>query len=117
VTWFGTHRIAFEEVSVLNVKQGTILRLQCTHTSGDDVVDLTGVTVTSAARLESSAGESELHELTATLTDAASGVFELEADTTEWTRGRFKVDVKFAASGSRYWSETFHVSLAEPVTP
>lgn len=102
---------------MLKVKRGTILRLRCTHTSGDAVVDLTGVTLTSAARLESSDGESELHELDVTVTDAAAGRFELEADTTEWTRGRFKVDVKFVAGGWRYWSETFEISLAEPVTP
>lgn len=102
---------------MLKVKRGTILRLQCTHTSGDDVVDLTGVTITSAARLESSDGASELHELDVAVSDAAGGAFELEADTTEWSKGRFAVDVRFEASGSRYWSETFHVSLAEPVTP
>lgn len=102
---------------MLKVKRGTILRLQCTHESGDTVVDLTGVTVTSAARLERSDGEAELHELDVTVTDAAEGAFSLEADTTVWTRGRFAVDVRFEASGSRYWSETFHVSLAEPVTP
>lgn len=102
---------------MLKVKRGTILRLRCTHTSGDAVVDLTGVTITSAARLESSDGESELHELDVTVTDAAEGAFELEADTETWTKGRYAVDVRFEASGARYWSETFHVSLAERVTP
>lgn len=99
------------------VKKGTILRLSCTHESGDEVVDLTGVTVTSAARLERSDGESELHEFDVTVTDATEGAFMLTADSTTWTKGRYGIDVKFAAAGSRYWSETFHISLSDSVTP
>lgn len=98
------------------VKRGTILRLQCTHEHGGSVVDLTGVTITSASRLESS-GESETHELEASVTDATSGRFTLQADTTTWSKGRHAIDVKYAGSGSRYWSETFHISVIEPVTP
>jgi hypothetical protein len=98
----------------LRAKRGSIVRLECTHTSGGSPVNLTGVTVTCSARRTPGSTPATLDVV---VTNAAQGRFSLEADTSGWAAGRWSADVKFAAAGSRYWTETFVLEIVEPITP
>jgi hypothetical protein len=97
----------------IRVKRGTTLSLACQHRLSGTAVDLTGYTVSSQAKRGGTS-----NAFTVTLADQTTdpGEFTLSADTTTWTAGDWRVDVRFVDGSERYYSETFDVAIVEPVT-
>lgn len=100
----------------LRLKRGSTLRLHCVHSLGGVEVDLTGYTVTAAAKR----GRGEPIALTVTVDPDQStnpGVFVATADTEEWPTGNYAIDMGFDGPSTRYYSESFELELLERVTP
>lgn len=99
----------------LQLKRGSTLRLHCTHSLGGVEVDLTGYTITATAK---GRGDTSFALTVAIDADqvANPGEFTLSAATALWDAGKYSIDVRFAASGNVYYSDTFLLSIVEPVT-
>lgn len=98
----------------IRIKRGAALRLQMQFQ--DDVnqpVDLTNITLTSHVRTAAGDLIAALPVVRAYL----PGIATVEvADTTTWSRGRHRADIRATIDGLPVLSDTFAVIVAAPVT-
>ena len=100
-------------------KRGETLRLTLLHEIDGVAVDLTGYTITSAARLASEPDGTPLAEAECTILDqvALTGRFTIDfGETTAWPIGRVVIDAKLV-SGDTLFTPTLTVDIERAVTP
>lgn len=103
-------------MSYLQFKRGDTFKLSVLLTdSNGDAVDITGYTIESQIRQPT--GEL-ISSLTATITDATGGAFELEdTDTQEWPIGCQFQDIQYTDTGGDVNStQTIKVDVKEDIT-
>ena len=97
-------------------KRGDTLEWVVTLTQDGSVVDITGWTITSQIRQETTL----ISDLTVTIVNAANGQFNLSAtpaQTSSWTLGSHSVDIEFInTSLFVVSSQTFTLQLVRDIT-
>jgi hypothetical protein len=100
-------------MATLSIKAGATLQLRLAVTNDDGTaVDLTGVTATSQVR--DSYGKL-IADLTIILVDSP-GVLSITQDTTGWSTGTMRMDLKLVISGVTLISQTVPLLVEEAVT-
>lgn len=105
---------------VIECKQGDTIKWDCNYKDSLGVaIPLTGYTIRSQARLMDT--DDLQFNLSIgngiTITDETNGLFQiLIADTTAYTKDRFKVDIEYTNNGEVISTETFYLDMIEAVT-
>ena len=104
----------------LRRKRGETLRLTLEHAIDGAAVDLTGYTITCAARTSGDATDgTPMATASVTILDQVTltGRFTVDFDlTTGWPIGRVAIDAKLV-SGDTVYTPTVTVDIERPVTP